>query len=428
MKNEKYHKYKRVKNQISYRYKNHYPVEKILGIDLGILIFAKKKFTVKSYLSYIIKHTLPIFFKTLNLNDLKVNEPSKTLFTMGTFKRKDYYEIREDVKSRIKKTASFDFSTQNHTYKLSFKNIYLAWTIINRTKELGLLSRFRLASKMTFYLNVIDDLEKINPVFGKYCAFSSVHDYETLLTSYFQKKKIKTYSLQHGIYSVLHDNITLDMILYENFISDFHLCWGQYTKDEFAKYGIGKDALIVAGYPRKVSRPSIPSGLNKNECLLLLTSYMYHESNIKLLQIIKELISAHEPNLKVNIKIHPNSVREKYEEIAAEYQNWNIIPQEQTLTELFKSSKFGWAAAINSAAYYESYIYNIPCFRLTDPAFEDSVDINDDKFSNLNELKERLNVVPFEDSEKLKTYFQEINDRLNYAIGINRDEYQVLEV
>ena len=427
MKNEVFERYKRVKNQISYNYKGHYPVEKILAIELGVAIYTKRTFTIKSYLSYIIKHIIPFYFRSLNLRDLKKNEPLKTLFSMGTFHRKDYYEIREDVKNRIEQSDSFDFSAQEYKFKFSWKNIQLARMIINKTNELTLLTKFRLASKITYYLNIIDELEKINPVFGKYCAFSSVHNLETLLTSYFQKKNIKTYSLQHGIYSVLHDDITLDMIVYDNFISDFHLCWGQYTKDEFTEYGIDKDSLIVAGYPRKIKKPKVPSQLNKHECLLILTSYMYHESNIKLLQIIKELVSTSEPDLKVNVKIHPNSLREKYEKIIKDL-NWKVVPEDQTLTELFKSSKFGWAVAINSAAYYEAYIYNIPCLRLTDPSFEDSVDINDDKFDNLHKLKEYLDEIPFEDEKKLKNYFDKIHNKLEYAIGINTDKYQVLQV
>lgn len=418
MRNEKFEKYKRIKSAISYNYKG-YPVEKILAIDLGVMVFNDRKHTFKSYLSYI-KNTLPFFIKSLNLDDLKIKQPKKTLFSMGAFQRKDYYELWEDVKSRIKSPLSFDFSRQKNRNSYNFKKAFLGWFIINKTNELKLLAKFRLAAKITHYLHVVDELEKINPVVRKYCAFSSVHNYEVILSFFFRKNKIETYSLQHGIYSVLHDNISLDMILYENFVSDFHLCWGQYTKDEFMSYGINEKSLIVAGYPRNVARPAIPSKLNSSKCLILLTSYIYHDSNLKLLQIFKEFSANN--NLDVHVKIHPNSNREFYEKIIAEYR-FNIVSPDLTLMELFKNNEFGWAVAINSAAYYEAYMYNIPCLRYNDFSFEDSVAIYDDKFSNLKELKGCIKALPLSEPDQLDEFFSLTNQKLDYAMGINKDRY-----
>jgi len=346
---------------------------------------------------------------------------------MGDFNRSDYYEIREDVKNRIKHTVLFDFSAQRYTFKFSWKNIWLAWSIINKTNELEWTKKLKLAAKTAYFLNLIDDLEKANPIVGKYCAFSSVHNYEALLTSYFQKKNIKTYALQHGVYSVLRDNITLDLILYENFMSDFHLCWGQFTKDEFINYGIDKNALLVAGYPRQVVRPQIPIKLNRNKCLLLLTSHIYQESNNKLLNLVKEFEKMSGQKIEVHVKIHPNSDQKKYERIIANL-NFKIVSNNLTLTDLFKTEKFGWAVAINSAAYYEAFIYNIPCLRYNDSTFEESVNIHDDIFSNIDGLKKCHDKIPFEDSKKLKEYFFTTNQKLNYAIGIDTDEYAVLQV
>lgn len=417
---KRFNKYKKIKEQIRYSY-NGYPVEKIVAIDIAVWVFAERKFNIKSYLSYLIKHTLPFFVTSLNLHNLKLNEPTKTLFSMGLFGREDYYEVWEDVKKRVDKKISFDFSKQNYRFRLDIKKILLAWSLIRKVDDIELIGKLWLAAKITYYLNIIDELEKINPVVGKYCSFSSEHDHEALLTRYFQKKNIKTYSLQHGIDFIHRERVELSAILYENFMTDLRLCWGQYTKDEFVEYGVNEHSLMVAGYPRKITRPPLPDKLNKKECLVFLGSYPYHEANMKLIQILEHL----NDGINFDIKLHPRSNRSVYKKIV-ERNNWNLIGKKQTLTDLFNSNKYGWTIAVNSSAYYESYLYNIPGLRFNDGSFMDLVDIKNDRFSNLQELKECLSFIPFENPDKIPEYFNEVNKNLDYVIGIDKDEYHIL--
>ena len=416
---KKFKRYKRIKKEVSYNYHG-YPIEKILAIDIAVWVYNKRNFTLKTYLSYI-KHVIPYFVRSLNLDGLKLNEPQKTLFSMGQFKRADYYEIWEDVKERVDQKISFDFSKQEFRFRFDLKKIVLACFIISRAKRLELIARIMLAGRVTYYLNIIDELEKINPIAGKYCSFSSEHDVETILTRYFQKKEIKTYSLQHGIDFIHRKRIELSSILYENFMTDFRMLWGKFTKDEFVEYGVDENSLIVAGYPRKINRPKIPEKINKKECLVFLGSYPYHDANIHLINVLKKWEEA----VNFEFKLHPRSERSKYEKIILE-NGWSLMDENQTLTDLFESNKYGWAIVVNSSAYYESYLYYIPCLRFNDGSFLDLADVKDDKFSNIQELKRCLDSIPFEEPEKIPAYFDEADQNLEYVIGIHKDEYHLL--
>lgn len=423
---EKFDIYKEIKNEIKFDYKG-YSIEKIIAIDLILRIYIHRNYTLKSIVSFIIKKIVPHYFTTLDLKTLEKNSPSKTLFSMGIFKREDYYEIWESAKSHVKEKTSYDFSEQKSKIHFNIKNIRRAWNIINRTKKLSLLDKFWLAAKLTYYFNFIDDIEKLEPVAGKYCAFSCVHDFETIFTFYFQKKGIPTYNLQHGIFTLFKKSVPLDAILYENFVSDYQLCWGESTKDVLMEYGINANALIVAGYPRKINRPPVPEKLNNNECIVLLARFSYHHSNMKLLSILEKL--SEEDDINVHLKLHPSLFSPQflryYEEIA-EKNRWTIEPDDVTLDKLLKNKMFGWSIAVNTTAYYEAWLEYLPCLRFNDGSFDDMVDVLDDTFKSFDELKRLYQTIPFDNPGGLKSFFDEVNENLDYAIGIDTNKYDIL--
>lgn len=426
--NEKFEKYKEIKKEIATNYRG-YALEKIIALDLIVEVYVKRKFTVKSFFSFIIKHRLPLFFSSLNIEKLNINEPSKTLFSMGIYERKDYYEIWEYAKSHVDNHLSFDFSNENNIKKFNINNIIRAWKMFGKTNRLGLLAKFNLAAKLAFYLNIIDDLEQTAPIAGKYCAFSSVHEHETILTLYFKKKGIPTYGLQHGLYTVFTRDIPFDAILYENFVSDYHLCWGQSTKDEFSGYGINSDSLIVAGYTRNIQRPSAPRKLNKKSCLVLLARFTYHETNMRLFEILKTISEKYK--ISFHLKLHPSLYMAEYYpyyQTITEENNWILVAQETTVLGLLKEGGFGWSISVNTSAYYEAYIQYLPSLRFNDGTFENMVDVMQDDFSNQKELEERLSQIPFNDTNSLRNYCKKVDEQLDYAIGINIDEYNCLNV
>ncbi|MFW6275550.1 MAG: hypothetical protein ACOC2M_02845, partial [bacterium] len=133
---EKFQNYKKIKKELVSTYRG-YPVEKIMALDVIVKVYFKRQFTVKSLMAYILKYQLPLFFSSLNLEQLKFQEPGKTLFSMGVFKRKDFYEIMDYAKSHVKNHLEIDFSKLRYRRKINLRNIFRALKIINKTKRLG---------------------------------------------------------------------------------------------------------------------------------------------------------------------------------------------------------------------------------------------------------------------------------------------------
>lgn len=412
--NKNFLKYKQNKKHLKKRYKGYYQIEKILALDLASKIY----FPNKNRLFSIFR----IFF-TYSFKDLNGFSGVNTLFSIGDYNRKDYYEILNYVKSNVHSHYVLDFSQRDYKFSFNLSNTITAFYNVLLKTDIPLKSRFLLAAKVNFYLNVICSLEKVDVNFDKYCAFSSVHPLEAILSYYFQKRHIPTYSLQHGLYFIFEKNILFDSILYENFLSDYHFCWGQYSADELKKYGISENSLLVGGYPRKVERKKIPQTLNKAECILLLARKEFDETNMELLKILETF--SKENNINITLKLHPSLSLDKYTAVA-KANKWKIIDMNITLKEIFSSTEYGWSIAINTAAYYEAYLHYIPCLRYNDQSFEDSLGVFADTFYTYGELNQKLEHIPFTNQLKLKEYFIESDRRLEYLIGFNVNNYHKL--
>ena len=106
--------------------------------------------------------------------------------------------------------------------------------------------------------------------------------------------------------------------------------------------------------------------------------------------------------------------------------NWHLVPRETTVFELLSEGEFGWSISVNTSAYYEAYIQYLPCLRYNNGTFENMVDVMKDNFSNLDELEERFSQIPFEKPKEFEEYCKLVDERLDYAIGINTNNYHFL--
>lgn len=407
--------YKKVKNKICMKYKG-YALEKILALDLIVLVYSKRNLNYKDF---------TFFFRSISLSKISKSNKNATMFSMGQYGgRKDYYEIWDFVKNCVSNLSELDFTYAPKKIRFRLSNLITAFKCISLArKDLSIQGVIILASKLTYYLNIIDEVEKLNPLAKKYCAFSSVLPLEAILTSYFKLQGTPTYSLQHGLYFVFKENVLIDSLAYENLISDYHFCWGKYTKDEFQKYGINTGSLIIGGYPRAVNRKKRPVMLNKNNCVVLFSRQAFHDTNLHLIELLRGF--SEKFKVKFYFKLHPTLTWDYYKKIADD-MGWEIIPKEKTINELFNHNEFGWAIAINTAAYYEAYLNYIPCLRFNDGSFEDSIDISKDCFNNNVGLNYAFQNIPFDDENDLNTFFDRTDDKLKYTMGLNQNNYQIL--
>ncbi|NLR78601.1 hypothetical protein [Chitinophaga eiseniae] len=417
---EFFDKYIEVKKRLAYTYKS-YRLEKVLSVVIAKLVYKISPFNVKQ------------LFKCCFARDFRLLAKAKSsiLFTIEPFKRKDYYEIWNYVQQKFdnERIDSYDLKDTRVVFSFSIRNLLSSTIhILKRGKGLSLSDKLALIAEYCFIRNTIDMLEKQSlPAINKYVAFCGIHYLENLITQYFIKNQIPTYSLQHGVTYVFTKQIPFDAIAYENMTSDYHICWGQYTKDEMHRYGIPEHKLLIGGYPRFIAQKQLNNRQTyTGKVIVFLTRKAFEAANISLLNILKNLNTSY-PDISFFIKLHPSLKNETYENIV-KYGNGNkdrnhfeILPNHITVSELLESNSFDFAIAINTATYYESYIFQVPCLRFEDGSFDQSVGIADDLFTDLSTLTEHLNRLY--ESNSNEATFDKIDNRLAYAVGFNIDNY-----
>ena len=406
---ELFHKYQKIKKSLQYIYKS-YPMENILSLEIIGFIYDKKSFKLKE---------LGYFILT---QKIKIDTKEKILFSIGGYRRSDYYEILTFVRKDID-SSLIDLSTISKSLKFSPKNIAISLMhIFKNTHEFSISQKLLLASIMTYMLNIIDDLEK-NELknIEIFCSFCSNLNYEAILDYYFQKQNIPTYTLQHGLWFI-YDKYPIDLVAYENLVANKLLCWGKYTKDEFLKFGIDNSRLLVTGYPRETIMLK-PKETKKVKILVLFARVQYHKNNLFIIDILKKLQST--SDLEIEFKLHPSLDYNVYELIAEE--SGFKMANNRTIKELMDTNNYTFSIVYNSTAYYDSYLNNCISFRLKDDEADNSIDVWDDSFSNISELEK--NIKYFMPKNNNQLFWKETEKKLKYILGFGIDRYkEILDV
>lgn len=394
----------------------------IISYDLVISVYTGHRLKLKHFI-------LPFLVFDVPISKLQCDK----LFSIGREygARNDYYEIFSFVKNKNRNYSDIDFNRMSRKFYCSVKNIIKASKLVfwKLGGELDTYTLLYLFCRLNFLLNCIDKLsqkKKIN--IRSYVAFSAVHPVECLMTLYFQNLGIRTYTLQHGLYFQFKSHVPIDAILYENMISDFHFCWGEYTKNEFSATGIDPKKLLIGGYPRthngsiegKSSRHTVQSN-SKIRFLVLLARQKFDLDNENVLEIIKKIVEKNE-NYFFDFKLHPTLDSTKYKNVLGK-NNFDLIPISSTVSSVMEENTYDLTISVNTAAYYESYMNGIPSLRFGSDNFENSISVSDDLFTDFETLEQGIQSVI--NSRNSKEYWDGITKRLKYIIGIGISNYQI---
>lgn len=401
-----FERYKKLKSQYDFVYKGIH-LNRVLSFDLWLLANSKKA-------GFWFISLLKVF---LAKDITKIEYNDNILTTFGDKSRTEYLKLYDNILSKIGSIASrndmskvgnrLSFSTSSFSYFVK------SLRLLNVT-DLTFWQKCRLAVHTVYYCNTIDLLEKQPWSPKKYLCMCHVLGIDNLLTQYFKQKNIPTYSLQEGIYFLFGENPPLDSILYENFETDNLLCWGQYTADEYQKYGIDKHRFRISGYPKELSSFDVVVKNPLRKCLVLLARESFNNSNIKLI----ELLSGFTDDYDFYLKIHPSCNYSLYKRIAEE-KGLFMVPTEMTIGECLNNKEFDFSVAVNTTVYYEALMKGLPCFRYHDDSFVLMAGL-DDVFENREQF--RALVFSLEEAS-VNEYQQQIRDMLEYAIGYGLDNY-----
>lgn len=417
---EKFEQYKRTKSNLMFNFKG-YEISRVIAADLIGIVYRITSFKTTSFLKMFFRLDFSSVKAFISENKNKQN----SFLTMGPYRgREDYYEIIDYLCKNINVKGYYDLSKSKSKLCISFLTIFISYKRVFLTKNIALTfkEKLQLWAVLVFRLNTINALEKLDlSFFNSYVAFSSVHPDEAIFTNYFQKRGIKTYSLQHGIYYIHKNIVPVDALSYENFNTDYHLCWGQYTKDEFVSFGIDKSKLLIAGYPRSVT-PAHPNPSTANQCVIFLARSLFEHSNRKFLEIL-QYFKLSNPTIEYHFKLHPTLDVAKYESIVKKIGG-QLILKNITINALLQSGNYSFAIAVNTACYYEAYMFHVPCLRFSDNTFENGISITDDIFDDNKTLQRAYKNV---ESLIAKGGTDDaIEQKLNYVLGHAENNYRIL--
>lgn len=408
---DRFEKYKQLKEQFDFVYKGIH-LNRVLAVFIWGLANNTVTFSWKQY---------ALAFLAIDVRKLKFDASTQSILsTFGRYNRKDHLELYKTVLERLNGQASY-----NNTLELGWRFAFhplLACKILAYAKKhlvgssLSLCQKLQLVVLCLHYCNVIDELKHINlRGVKKYLCQCSVLDLENLLTQYMKLKGIPTYSFQEGVYYIFKTNIPLDAVQYENFETDHLLCWGQYSADEDASYGISKNRLYVAGYPKKVTLHPLKENNSMKRCMVLLARDALRNANMSLLNVLSLAASKYE----FCLKLHPSSDYDWYNNYVNRH-GLAIVSKDKTINECLNTEDYDFAIAVNTTAYYEAWMRGLPCLRFWDESFDLTAGL-DDVFSSIEDFEVRL--VKFRDLEK-STLQKQVDEMLRYVMGVGIDNYK----
>ncbi|MFJ5347543.1 hypothetical protein [Pectobacterium parvum] len=406
-----YKKYLKNRKEMSLIY-NGYDLSNIMSFDIACLSYGQKK-SFRKHLTNIFfaqKISIPLF------ND-------DILFSMGPYgKRVDYNEIihhamsEVDIKNifKVEEKPKLEFLFSLKGFKFTILEFF------KRKIDLPIKSKLILFLTMLHYINTIELLQKesISWKYKKYCSFCSSLPLEAIIDNYFRLHNVTTYTLQHAIYS-FPNTPQIDIVTLDNMPSDYILCWGKYTKDEFLRYGNIPPAKIkISGYPHPIKNLSPYEIKGRCRILFLCSRKIYSDENIKIIRIISSCLN--EIDIDVTIKPHPGLDIEEYRKISDSFGL--KFYESSSVSDALNSKKFDIVITYNSTAYYDAYMNNIIALKYKNDRNEMNFNImENDSFSSKAELLAQLKII-IEESNNENTWIN-IKNKLHYATGYGINNY-----
>lgn len=361
-----------------------------------------------------------IFFK----DNLKVERSNKKILASYFMRREDHHELTQKALDSFSKKELFFLDGYESkkkpfsSYSFYFPNIFLLFKIWRKFRKaklervLGryyylLLARtYQRHKQIGYFLEIVN---KLSP--QAYIAFcSAAFGEEAILTLLCKKRNIPTFTLQHSPFHKSSDPFSPAIIQNENAISDYHLIWGENSKNPLKGY-LDLSNLIIVGNPKyKMNKIKRKQRFNPKKATVFFSVPGYDEGNIQLLKIVKEFIKNH-PEVKFNISVHPMDDIKNYSN-NLQFKNIKIISKEVLAQTLLEESDF--IILYNTGVTVEALNYKIPIFRYAGKDFRDFWDY-DDRFGNLKELeklfskiknkKAYIKLINFYNKELKKTFY-----------------------
>lgn len=230
--------------------------------------------------------------------------------------RKDYDYIFDQAES-FATMANIPHDVYNGVYTFDLRNVFkigkafqLFWRFKKRNVEHPLYSAI-LVAQFTEFKTLFEEVIKSHNY--KACVtFCDAHGVENIFTQLANKNGMKTATLQHGQYRILPKEYeNHDIEVYENLTSDYLMAWGKVTQNEFAKVGIEKDRIILAGAIKEFSmNKKIVDHKKLGVFGVILCGNVYEKTNLAMIELANKIAKRY--NMKYILRMHPKNNADYY--------------------------------------------------------------------------------------------------------------------
>lgn len=313
---------------------------------------------------------------------------NKNIFTFGVKGRKDHEQLSRTLAESVRQSEWVRLEYYYSPYKMVSRFVRF-WGSVKHL-PLSLRNRVFLASRMAGYSCVIDELEKTFqdiPLTGKsYIPFCAPIYHEALFTLWLKSRGVRTYFTFHGVFGRYRHQITNDVVMGDNILSDYILAFGETQRQDLIRdFNVDAKKIYVVGNPKYSYHP-ISLKNTYSACLILGGIGLYDKDLRELLLVVEDI--AKRSGISFALKPHPLSNIQN-DEVWKTVTHVRLIDKTQTIQALFASNKYDFAITHNTSSYYECFIAGLKPFRW---AKDENIDFEglDDRFVNGEQLLEKI--------------------------------------
>ncbi len=292
--------------------------------------------------------------------------------------RKDYDEFFYRVIGSLpqKKIAVYNGHEIKKGYNfraffLFFRHLSALFLLI---RNLGSHAGVFFYCKMIGYLNVLDLLTKTDP--KTVVVFADMHPLDNLVVQTFRQKNIATATMQHGLYVDYGNQHTVNVVNYQNVVSEYFLAWGENTAQLISRHH-PNCKLRICGKPSLYD--VIQSNKESKTFTVLFDQKMYKAYNQQLLDIAQNI--AGKKSWKIALRLHPTTFLKDYK----------IDPSVNLTTDHVPWEDIRFCIGHSTSMIYELLRKDLPVYKLKSEI--PSHTLPDELiFSNAEDLLDRLSL------------------------------------
>lgn len=405
---KKYDEYLKALKKTKFEGLMNYDVSRILYNDIG--------FSFNMKFTYIAKHVLfRLFFVYMNINVNKSDDQDILLFT-HRFGRRDHDQYWESFKKLINNFNEIEIFYTKDKLKFNyhiFEDIKNFAINLYKLKEIDIWqSRIWLALQLINAKKITEELDRINVQCKVVFMFYDGGFEGSIISQYFKRIKSKTVTLQHGQCLFRENGIDhLNQSVIMNFISDYCICKGEFSKQQFVRAGIDEKRVIPLGDLNFKSDTKVKdlhsTDSKKAFCVFLDTpSYDFYERSTKnLIEFSNEFSELY--NYNYYIKPHPADNKKSYLKYTNIKYNIKVFDNNSDIADIIDEIDFSIFHA--SAIYSDLLRLHIKPFKYISEIPFNIVTDEFDAFYDVFELKAKIETWYMNGPEEKKSYFDTQN-------------------